>query len=73
MSKKFQICPCAALFVGGLLTSDSAEAKFSKAKYHGKPGICKTAYGPKKYGKTRYDRAFFACLEQHVLVVSGGL
>ena len=58
MSKKFQICLCAALFVGGLLTSDSAEAKFSKAKYHGKPGVCKTAYGPKKFGRTRYDRAF---------------
>jgi hypothetical protein len=37
---------------------EGADASFSKAKYHGKTGICKTTYGPKTIGKTRYDQAF---------------
>lgn len=55
-SMKLACLAIAALF--GLALASPAEANFSKAKYHGKPGICGSKYGAKTYGKTRYDRAF---------------
>lgn len=42
----------------GVSTAAPAEASFSKAKYHSKVGVCGSKYGPRKYGKTRYDKAF---------------
>lgn len=40
-----------------LVMASPAEANFSKATHHGKPGIC-AKYGPATYGKTRYGGAF---------------
>jgi len=42
----------------GITAASPAKADFSKAKYHGKMGVCGSTYGAKTYGKTRYDRAF---------------
>jgi hypothetical protein len=58
-AKFMKIIPCLfGLSLAMIAAAAPAEASFSKAKYHGKIGICKGTYPAKTIGKRRYDRAF---------------